>query len=190
MAYRGLTLMIVSVLILPAGCSKEEMKQKMEQVQTQAQAYTESAVQAVEEKLPENGSLALNMSPAAEKISKLDLQLISIGDGRPNVVQIANYDVSGPRSFPSVLLQGNTASTSAAGLSGQTVQCDLYYQAGPNSPVSMTKPGGSIDVSFGALNTEDNALSGRLGSSSLVVSDGTAFQISGGELVAVIREGN
>ena len=57
-------------MLVPAGCSKEELKQAIEDAKTQTQTLTESAVQAVEDKLPEAGSISLEMTPAVEKIKK------------------------------------------------------------------------------------------------------------------------
>jgi hypothetical protein len=187
-----LKLLLLGVLVMPAGCSKEEIKQKLEEAKTQAQSLKESAVQAVEEKLPETGSFTLQMSPTAAPIKKADLEVISIGDGRPNIVQIVSYDpAKTSRSYPTVMLHGATTATSASALSGETVQCDMYFQASSSAPIAVTKPGGSVAVTFGSLNTEDNALSATLGMAELIGSDDKPVQIQGGDVVAVIRgEGN
>jgi hypothetical protein len=188
--HKCITLLLFGSILIPAGCSKEELKQKMEQVQTQAKAYTETAVQAVEEKLPESGSISLNMTPPVDRINKLDVQLISIGDGRPKVVQVISYDPKG-NTYPRILLQGPTEAPSATGLAGQTVPCDLYFQQAGATPIAMTKPGESINVSFGSFNGEDKVLTAKLGASQLISSDGKTIQLSGGDLVAVVRsEGN
>ena len=118
---RCLTLLLLGIVIAPTGCSKEELKQKFEEVKAKTKSMTESAVQAVEEKLPETGHIALEMNPPVE-FKKADLELISIGDGRPNVVQIVTYDPRATaRGFPSLMLQGTTTATSASALAGETV---------------------------------------------------------------------
>ncbi len=184
-------LLFLVALIVPAGCSKEEMKQAYEEAKAKTESLTESAVQAVEDKLPESGSITLEMTPAA-KARQADVEVISIGDGRPNVVQIVTYDPSaGTRTFPAVLLHGTTSATSVSALAGETVNCDLYFQASPTAPIAMTKPGGSVAVTFGSLNVDDNALPATLGSAELIGSDDKPLQIRGGEIVAVVRgEGN
>jgi hypothetical protein len=184
---RFLTLLLLGIVIVPSGCSKEEIKQKFEEAKAKTQEMTASAVEAVEERLPESGSIVLEMTPVVE-IKQADVELISIGDGRPNVVQIVSYDPSTTsRSFPCVLLHGTTTAKSASALAGETITCDMYFQASPTAAVAMTKPGGSVSVQFGAVNVEDNALSATLLQAELVGSDDKPVQIRGGEIVAVIR---
>lgn len=186
--YRVLTLLLLGILILPAGCSKEEIKAKLKEAQDKVEAVAESTVQAVEERLPESGSVALQMTPAVEKTGTADVELISIGDGRPNVVQIITYDPSATtRSYPSIMLHGTTDATSASALSGDTIECDMYFQASYDTPIAMTKPGGSVAVKFGAFNAEDNALTATFGMTQLLGSDDRSVQIAGGDIVAVVR---
>jgi hypothetical protein len=48
-----------------------------------------------------------------------------------------------------------------------------------------------VELTFGSLNTEDNALSATLGTAELIGSDDQPVQIQGGDVVAVVRgEGN
>ena len=184
---RYLMLLLLGIVIVPSGCSKEEMKQKFEEAKAKTKAMTESAVEAVEAKLPETGHITLEMNPPVE-FKKADLELISIGDGRPSVVQIVTYDPSATtRSFPSLMLQGTTTATSASALAGATVSCDMYYQASPSAPIAKTIHSDSVSVIFGTLNAEDNALPATLGSANLVGSDNQPVQIRGGDMLAVIR---
>jgi hypothetical protein len=188
---RVLTLLLFVILLVPAGCSKEEIKEKLKQAQEKVEAVAESTVQAVEDKLPETGSITLEMSKPVEELKRADFELIVIGDGRPNVVQILTYDpASSTRSYPCLLLHGTTRATSAAGLSSETVACDMYFQASPSAPIVMTKPGGSVPVTFGSLSVEENTFSASLGAAELVSADNSPISIRGGDLVAVVREGN
>jgi hypothetical protein len=189
---RVLALLALGILILSAGCSKEEIKAKLKEAQDKVEAVAESTVEAVEEQLPESGSIALQMTPAVEKTGTADVELISIGDGRPNVVRIITYDPSTTkRTYPSVMLQGTTDATSAPALSGETVECDMYFRANYDTPIAMTKPDGSVAVKFGAFNAEDNALTATFGMAQLLGSDDKSIQITGGAIVAVVRdEGN
>jgi hypothetical protein len=189
---RCVILFALFIMFVPSpGCSKEEMKQKFEEAKAKTKSITESAVQAVEERLPETGHIALEMTPPVE-FKKADLELISIGDGRPNVVRIVTYDPSAAtRSYPSLMLQGTTTATSPSALAGETVACDMYYQSSHSAPIAMTTRDDSISVKFGSLNVEDNALPATLGMAGLVGSDDKPVQVGGGDLLAVIRgEGN
>jgi len=164
------------------------MNQALEQAKSKTQSMTQSAVEAVEEQLPETGSANLKMTPSPVTISTLDIEVISIGDGRPNVVQIVTYDPSASsRSYPALLLHGTTETSNASGLAGEKVLCDLYYQATESSPIAMTRPGESVAVEFQQYNPEDNALTATIGTVALLGSDDRTVQIQGGDLLAVIR---
>ncbi len=176
------------VLGLSAGCSKEKIQAAIEEAKTQTKSFTESTVEAIEEKLPERGSLTLETSPPTPPTKQLDVELITIGDGRPNVVQIVSYDLRQPgRSFPAIMLQGATAAGTAASLVGQTIECDVYYQASAETPIAITRPGNSLAVTFDTLNDEQTVLNATLGSVDLLRSDEQTVSIQGGRVVAVIR---
>lgn len=171
-----------------SGCSKEKLKEALEEAKTQTKSLTESTVQAIEDKLPESGSLSLEITPASPAINQMDLALIEIGDGRPNVVQIVSYDVRRPaRNFPSVMLHGTTAASTASSLVGTTIACDVYYQASPDAPIAMTKPGGSVSVTFDAFDQDEKVINAKLGAVDLLSSDDQTISIRGGQLVAVVR---
>ena len=180
---------VVVVLPLVLGCSKEEMNQALESAKSKTKAMTASAVEAVEEKLPESGEITLNLKPDPVTISNVDIELISIGDGRPNVVQITTYDPQSPsRSYPALLLHGITNTSTTSTLAGEKVRCDVYYQESETSPVAMTKPGEAITIEFQQYSPTDNALTATLGMIALRGSDDSVIQIEGGDLLAVIRE--
>ncbi|MDA9934546.1 hypothetical protein OAG76_00545 [Rubripirellula sp.] len=177
------------VLFLAPGCSKEEMDQALETAKSKTKSMTNSAVVAVEETLPESGEVTLNIKPNPIAISNAELDLISIGDGRPNVVQITTYDPdASSRSYPALLLHGITNMSTASSLAGEKVQCDVYYQASETSPIAMTQPGEAMTVAFQQYNPTDQALTATLGMISMLGSDGSVIQIEGGDVLAVIRE--
>ena len=177
------------VLFLAPGCSKEEMDQALETAKSKTKSMTNSAVGAVEETLPESGEVTLNIKPNPIAISNAELDLISIGDGRPNVVQITTYDPdASSRSYPALLLHGITNMSTASSLAGEKVQCDVYYQASETSPIAMTQPGEAMTVAFQQYNPTDQALTATLGMISMLGSDGSVIQIEGGDVLAVIRE--
>ncbi len=178
------------VLFLAPGCSKEEMNQALETAKSKAESMTNSAVEAAEETLPEAGEVTLNFKPDSIAISNAALDLISIGDGRPNVVQISTYNPNASsRSYPALLLHGITNISTASSLAGEKVQCDVYFQKSENSPIAMTQPGEAMTVAFQQYNPTDKALTATLGIISMRGSDGSVIQIEGGDVLTVIREG-
>lgn len=195
-AHAPLTCRVVVVIALSVtisvfnGCSKEDVKQALDEATAKTKQLTESAVEAVEERLPENGNIQLKTNPPTEPSKQADLELIVIGDGRPNVVQIMTYDPStSSRSYPAILLHGTTDASTISSLAGKTIQCDMYLSSASSAPIAMTKPGKSVSVTFGPLVPEDNAIRGTLGMASLIGSDDQAITILGGEILAVTREG-
>ncbi len=189
---RIVLLLACALVCFLSGCSKEKIQAALEEAKTQTRSLTKSTVEAIEEKLPETGSLTLETSPPTSPVERLDLDLITIGDGRPNVVQIVSYDVRTPgRSFPVVMLHGTTTASTASSLAGETIACDLYLQSSANTPIAMTRPGESVSVTFDTFNQEDNTINATLGSVHLLSSDDQTISIGGGQMVAVIRaEGN
>ena len=165
------------------------MKQALETAKSKTKSMTNSAVEAVEDTLPESGEVTLNLQPDPIAISNAELDLISIGDGRPNVVQIITYNPdASSRSYPALLLHGTTNMSTASSLAGEKVQCDVYYQASESSPIAMTLPGEAMTFAFQQYNPTDKALTATLGMISLRGSDGSVIQIEGGDVLAVIRE--
>ena len=179
----------ILVLILAAGCSKEEMNQALETAKSKTKSITDSAVEAVEETLPETGEVTLNLKPDPIAIANAEIDLIAIGDGRPNVIQIATYDPDASSlSYPALLLHGVTDMSTTSSLSGQKILCDVYYQENETSPIAMTKPGEALTVTFQQYNPTEETLTATLGVISLLASDGSVIRIEGGAVLAVIRE--
>ena len=179
----------VLVLVLASGCSKDEMNRALETAKSKTRSMTNSAVGALEEGLPESGEVTLTLEPDPIVISQAELNLISTGDGRPNVIQITTYASDAfARSYPALLLHGITNISTASNLVGEKVQCDVYYQESEISPIAMTKPGEAMTVAFQQYNPTDKTLTATLGIISLRGSDDGATQIKGGDLMAVIRE--
>lgn len=188
----GAVIVILSILCVGlctgSGCSKDEIKQALDQAKSQTKSLTESAVQVVEDRLPESGSVSLESSPPTSPIGQLDLRLITIGDGRPNVVQMVSYEVVRPgRSFPAIMFQGTTVTPLVSSLVGETVDCDVYYQAQADTPVAITKPGASAAISFESYSEKDNTLHASVAAFELLGSDGRTVDVQAGQLVAVIR---
>lgn len=129
----------ILVLFLAAGCSKGEMSKAFQTAKSKTKSMTDYAVA---EKLPQLVKVNLDLEPYLIEVSNAELDLISIGYGRPNVVQITTYNTDASyRSYPAILLYGVTNISKPANLPRQKVQCDVYYQESETSPITMTKPG-------------------------------------------------
>ena len=178
------------------GCSKDEMKKMAATAQSKASSLVEAtkekasqAVVEVKKQLPPTGEVKLNLSPPLE-VSAAHIEVSSIGDGRPNVVQIANYDLSGPpKSYPSILIRGTTEVGDAASLAGQSVSCELYVQEDPSAPVAMTRTGTPVQIKFSSFDPQKKTISASISSVDLVQSDNRAVKLGGGSIVALIADG-
>ncbi len=190
-------LLAIATVVIQTGCSKDEIKQMATNIQERsqdlavsAQEYTQAAVQVVEEQLPSTGSVSLRSSPPVE-IDSATVEVIVIGDGRPNIVQIKTYDdENGPSSYPSLLVHGPTSVEDVSQLAGQAVSCDLYIQATGAGPITMTPPGDAVQVTFGVLDKESNTLKASIGSTRLISSDNKSSMLNGGNVVAKVQGGS
>ncbi len=186
--FRPALLLAALLILCPLGCSKDEVKKAFDSAAAKTQELAKSSVEKIEQQLPETGSVSLQVTPAVE-IKSANVQVISIGDGRPNVVQVVTYDPqASSTSFPRMMLHGTTTVTSAAALSGEEVQCDMYYQNSYSSPIAMTKPGSSVVVKFTRFDPERKVVEASLGMANLMGSDGKTVKVGGGSLVAMVGE--
>ena len=190
----------VLALFSAPGCSKDDVKKMAATVQQKSASIAEStknlASQAVEkagtvveETLPENGQVTLQVSPPLE-ISSANIAVISIGDGRKNVVQIANYDLTAaPKDYPSILIQGATTAGDPASLAGETVACELYVRESPTSPIAMTAAGQPAQITFASFDPVKKTVSAKIAEVALIGSDNKPVPLSGGSILAVLSNG-
>ena len=192
--YRTCTFNLLLLCLLSlSGCSKDEMKkmatsvrQSTQDFAAQSQEYIQGAPEVIEAPLKPTGSFELRMDKDIE-IDAANVEVISIGDGRSNLLQVASYDTSStPTKFPAVLLHGHTQSSSTSGIVGQTVACDLYVQTSPSSEIVMTAPGSSVQVTFGRIDQKLGTVTARIGSGSLISSNDKRINFGGGDLMAIL----
>lgn len=184
------TLIVPSLLCLVistgSGCSKEEFNDLVDKTK---EAVSETK-DKVEKQVLETGNISLLMSPPIE-FDRAIVEVISVGDGRPSVIQITTYDpASGPKAGASLMLHGTTTATSADALANQTVPCSLFLQ--PASGLMARSPEGtSVTVSFTTVDREAGTISGTIGGATLEAADGkTPMSITSGTIKAVISGGN
>jgi hypothetical protein len=181
-------------LSLWCGCSKDEIKKMATSVQettqdfaAQSQEYIQDAVEAVEEQLPATGSVQLRLEPELQ-VNSASVEVIKIGDGRSNVMQLATYDTSAdPTEYPAVLLHGHTRANSASALVGETIACDLYIQTAYGAEMLMTTAGSSVQVTFGRIDPKQGTVSARIGSGSLLSTADKRVRFNGGDIVALLN---
>lgn len=177
------------MLSATSGCSKNDMNQAIETAKTKTKLFTKSAVEVAKENLPKSGTITLRINHHPIAISMAQFELISIGDGRPNVIQITTYDSnSSSRFYPALLLHGVTDISMLSELPGKSISCDVYYQASETAPIAIALPGESMTVDFQKYNPTDKSLLATLGMISLCGSDDSVVQIEGGTVLAVLRE--
>lgn len=186
---RAFCLLAVVMAIWPLGCSKDEVTQAFNDAAAKTQELAAPVVKKIEAQLPESGSVTLQMTPSSE-FNSASIEVIGLGQGRPNVVQVLTYDPSKrSRTFPCLMIHGTTTAASPSDLSGQKVPCELYFQFSATAPIAMTKPGSPVAVTFDRFDTENNALHATLGMVELDGADGKKISIRGGSLVAVVKSG-
>lgn len=184
----GPTITVVSVLFLIAGnggCSKKELNDLVDK----AKQLPSVAEEAVVEVLPESGHVSLTTSPPVE-IKKASIEVISVGDGRPSVVQVTTYDpAAGVVGGAKLILHGTTSATSVNQLASQSVKCSLFLRTESAGVISRTPEGNPVEVSFRTVNSEEGTISGTIAAATLIGSDDSKVSISGGDLLAVIKGG-
>jgi len=180
----GMSNVLITLLLFsPVACSRADREEALD---GNTGLSTGSDIGAGDDQLTVTGSIQLEISPPVD-ISQAEVRVIVIGDGRPNVVQIASYDTTqDEHEYPAVLWQGPTTATDAASLAGQTVQCDMYYQQSETSKIAMTKPGESVELVFGSADAEQKTISATLKPVELLFSDDQPLSVGGGRTTAVI----
>ncbi|MDA8745185.1 hypothetical protein N9N28_11175 [Rubripirellula amarantea] len=185
----SIALTAVSLVGFTAGCSKDEIKQAYEDAKAKTQEVTESTVTAVEAHLPESGKVSLRSTSPIEEASQATVEIISVGDGRPSSLQLFTYNPNSERfTYPAIHLHGPTSVSDVASLTGVTVPCDMYMLTSNSGQVAMTKPGESAQVTFGVFNRDEGTISATMSQVELMTSDDQTIAISGGEILAVVKE--
>ncbi len=196
-AVRRCWILILAAILIPTGCSKEErqkiatsIQQQTQNIAEKTQQYTQAAVEKVEEQLPAAGSISLRMDPPLE-LDSASARVVSLGEGRGFVFQLSNYELGeGPKTYPSLLIQGPTEMETVASLTGKTIACDFYLRTSHNDPVLMAGIGRPVEVNFGAFDAKSNTINASIYSGSLVSSDNRKVNLSGGKVIAQIDAGN
>ncbi len=186
-------------LALSTGCSKEKMnelaanvKETTSEITSTAESITtqaQSVIQTAKEQIPSTGSLTLEMTPPI-KTNDAKIELISVGDGRPNVIQVLTYAPESTTAYPRALLHGTTTAASVAMLAGQQIKCDLFIQTSASDPMIASISGSPVAVDFSTYDLQAGTIKASISSSNLIRADNQPVSLSGGDLTAVVvKEG-
>ncbi len=119
------------------------------------------------------------------ELENAKLTFVRSGDGRPNAVQIANYDITRTdHEYPAVLFHGTTDVPHSRSLDGQTIDCVMYYQESESSMIVTTNPGESVRLSFRALGRTGTAILIALKPVELISADNQIIPVTGGQITA------
>lgn len=168
---------------MSSGCSKEQLDEAMSKAKEQTQSLASQATEAVEERLPETGSVLIRVAGGEIAIDDATATVFRFADGRPNLIRVANRDTG---RGPMFLLHGRTDASTADGVRG-TVTCDLFLddRTTRSTAMAMTESG-PIDVTFAS--TGEGTLRVTIPPSKLTAADGSTFAVNGGTVTAVIAE--
>ena len=182
--YRLPMLALGGILTATAGgCSKEQLDEAMAKAKEQTQSLTKQAADAVEQPLPETGSVSIRLAAGEIAIGDATATLFRFADGRRGLIRVTHRDTG---TGPSILLQGRTGAASAGDVRG-TVPCDLLIDDRTTGPTAMAMTEeGPIDVTFAS--SGDGVLRITIPPSKLAAADGSPFAVNGGAITAVIGE--
>ena len=170
-----LSLCILSHLL--CGCDRKELEKLTQQVK-------EATVEKVETALPQVkpkpvGELQIATNPPVS-FTSVAVTLLSVGDGRPNVVQIrpaADIAPSVQGSYPDFLIQAETPASSLSQLIGQTLPVNFFLQTSASGPISYSIEDRPVTLTFDRQ--EETELIGRINSGALIGTDGQELPIGG-----------
>lgn len=175
----AIVMLIVGLLPIATGCSKEKLKEMAntvnDKVKEQAKTMTESAAVV----LPPTGKAEIKVSPPAESKAAY-ARLYVIGDGRPGVVQFTSYDPDkGPNTYPALLIRANTTATSLDSLGGQTLNAQVFFQPQNGAAILSTGESGVVPITIAPIDPGKKTLNATMAAGSLVDPTGNSTAVDG-----------
>ena len=177
----AIVMLIVCLLPIACGCSKEKLKEMAntvnDKVKEQAKNISESAV--VAEVIPATGRAEIKVSPPAESKAAY-ARLYVIGDGRPGVVQFTSYDPDkGPNTYPALLIRANTTATSLDSLGGQTLNAQVFFQPQNGAAILSTGESGVVPITIAPIDPGKKTLNATMAAGSLIDPTGKSTAVDG-----------
>jgi hypothetical protein len=124
--YRWATgLLLVCVL----GCGEKTVEQSLASAQQAVvQTVEDVGLKAVE------SSIELQLA-GTFRAPQAFARLVSVGEGRPNIVQITTIGADGKETYPSIYLHGETTMASLDQLAKQSLPMQMFVQTHGGGPV-------------------------------------------------------
>lgn len=188
--------------VIAIGCSKDELNKLAnkaknavsdgsanvkeavtEQVDT-AKEKLKGAQAEVQQQLKMAGKIKLNIGDDIET-QACYVTLIAQGSGRPSVLQLRSYHDPKSETFPSVFLQAQVQSVSAAELVNQTLQARLFVQVKEDSDVLFSEANKPVELKI--VSVEDKLVKAELGNASLLDTATGAAVTTTGQFEGVLQ---
>lgn len=191
---RGPTILLVLAIVL-SGCSKEDLNDIANQVQTQGEnlvkeskKMTDSLVETAKEQLPESGNMLIKLDQPLQ-LDQAVIKLHVVGDGRKNSMQITSYTPGEQYlSAPAVFIHATTSIETVALLGGKSIPCNLYVEPGAGSAIARNKVGSPVSLTFGSMNMQEKTITATIEACTLIGSDDQPVAVAGGDILAVVQE--
>ena len=188
--------MLVTAGFSAGGCSKESLDNALEAAKKKGGELTERAsteiAASAESVLPESGHVRFEFADGSHPISRVEAtsaeaEIIVVGSGRPNVLQIRNQTYSpDSTSMPRVIITAATDQTSPANLTGGQLKAQVYLQASA-AQAAIPMPGHTAQLTVARYDSEAGIIAGTLSLFRLVDAGGNELLVRGGEWLAVLK---
>jgi hypothetical protein len=184
------TVASVAVFCLLVGllaCSKvselvDKTKAKVSSGADQIKEGVSSAADRAKEQLNLAGKAQLQLDAPVET-SGCYATFITLGDKRPNVLQLRSYVAPAQESFPSMFLRAPVGTAGKSELVGQTIAAQMFVQTAADSPVYYCAAGSSVQLKI--VSIDENAVTAEIVSGNLSNTHKAGEQAVTGTLSAV-----
>ena len=187
-----LTALNTGFLCLALGlvaCSREKFSELVDKTKQKVSAGADrfkqgvnTATDTAKERLNLAGNAIIQLDSPVDTASCY-ATLITLGDGRPNVLQMRSYSSPAQESFPSILLRAPVKAAGASELIGQVVPAQLFVQAAADSPVWYSGAGSHVQLKI--VSADDKSLTAEILSGALLNTHKSGDQAVTGTLTAV-----
>jgi hypothetical protein len=149
----GIALAIVGCgLLVSSGCNKQQLDKAAAGVQQVTQTV-QQGVETIKQEANLTGSMELSTTPPIAA-KACYARLIVIGDGWPNVLQLASSKDASLERSTSLFLRAQVQEKSLTELAGKTVQAEIFARADEDGQLFHTPDGTLVAVSITAADAK------------------------------------